>query len=177
MNFISVQMTGILVFVSFFLAVLPADAHFFGATTQVDGFDLVFSPSPDIPVAGSNSTYLNFSVLRNGSNISNIQAAVVIAEKDSGLAVEQIPYRAYEFSDISIPFTFQKAGSYAVELQVRITGDDKYQANPLVARFELSVDNPGAPAIPFDELMIYYITPAGVVIAALSIYLHSKKKI
>jgi hypothetical protein len=167
-------------FVSFFfllLDVFPADAHFFGATTQVDGFDLVFSPSPNIPVAGSNSTYLNFSVLRNGTNISNIQAAVVIAEKDSGLAVEQIPYRTYEFSDISIPITFQKAGSYTVELQVRIAGDEKYQATPLDAKFDLGVENPGAPAIPFDELMLYYVTPAGVVIAALSIYLHSKKKI
>jgi hypothetical protein len=161
----------------FCFAAVPADAHFFGATVQVDGFDVVFSPIPNIPVAGSNSTYLNFSVLKNGTNISNIQAALVITEKDSGVSVEQIPYRAYEFSDISIPYTFQKAGSYTVALLVRITDDEKFQANPLEAKFDLSVENPGSPAIPFDELMLYYVTPAGIVVAALSIYLHSKKKI
>lgn len=159
------------------LNMVPVDAHFFGTTKQIDGYELVFSPSPDVPVAGSNSTYLNFSVLQNGTNIPNIQAAVVISEKNSDVLVEQLPYRVYEFSDLSVRYTFPKAGEYTVTLLVRITDHEKYQATPLEARFDLNVENPGAPAIPLDELMLFYVTPASVVIAALSVYLHSKKKL
>lgn len=151
-----------------------ADAHFFGATKQVDKYQIVFSPSPVNPRAGNNSTYLNFSVLENGSNILNIQSAVVVTEKNSGNPVGQLPYRLYEFSDISIPYTFSEPGSYTVTLQNRITGDEKYQAVPLEASFDLKVDGPG---IPIDDLLLIYVTPAAVAIAGITIYLHSKGKL
>ena len=40
-----------------------AYGHFFGATQNIDKYQVVFSPYPSNPVAGSNSTLLNFSVL------------------------------------------------------------------------------------------------------------------
>jgi hypothetical protein len=149
-------------------------AHFFGVTRNIDNYQVIFAPSPTTPVVGDNSTSLNFSILENNTNIYNIHSAVVITEKNSGRTVEQIPYRVYEFSDITLPYTFQNATDYTITLQTRITGDEKYQNTPLVASFDISVGNQ---LIPFDELMLFYVTPTTIAIAAIAIYLHSKKKI
>lgn len=161
-----------------FLSQTPqTEAHFFGETKRVDEYQIVFAPYPTNPVAGSNSTYLNFSVLYNGTNIVNVYAALVVADKQSGAPVGQIPYKLYEFSDISFPYIFSEPGTYTVTLQTRITGDDKYQATPLEASFDLQVDSPYALSIPFDELILFYMTPAAAAIAGIAIYLHSKKKL
>ena len=151
-----------------------AYGHFFGATKNIDNYQVVFAPNPSTPIAGDNSTSLNFSVLENNSNIYSIYAAMVVTEKQSGDIIAQMPYKFQEFSDITIPYTFNDTGTYVVTLQTRIAGDEKYQDSPLVASFDISVGNQ---LIPFDELMLFYVTPATVVIAGIVIYLHSKKKL
>jgi hypothetical protein len=151
-----------------------AYGHFFGATKNIDNYQVVFSPNPSTPIANDSSTSLNFSVLENNSNIYNIYSAMVVTEKQSGAVIAQVPYKFQEFSDISIPYTFNETGNYAVTLQTRIRGDAKYQANPLVASFDISVGNQ---LIPFEELMLFYVTPTAVIIAGIAIYLHSKKKL
>jgi len=151
-----------------------AYGHFFGAAQNIDKYQVVFAPYPSNPIAGSNSTLLNFSLLENNTNIYNIHSALVVTDKQSGDIVDQVPYRLYEFSDITIPYTFDDTGRYVVTLHTRITGDEKYQASPLVASFDISVGNG---FIPFDELMLFYVTPAAVAIATVVVYLHSKKRI
>lgn len=99
---------------------------------------------------------------------------MVVNDKQSGAVIAQVPYKFQEFSDISIPYTFNKTGNYAVTLQTRIPGDEKYQDNPLAASFDISVGNQ---LIPFDELMLFYVTPTAVIIAGIAIYLHSKNKL
>jgi hypothetical protein len=154
--------------------VIVAYGHFFGATKNIDNYQVIFAPNPTTPIAGDDSTSLNFSILENNSNIYNIYAAMVVTEKESGDIIAQVPYKFQEFSDITIPYTFNDTGTYVVTLQTRIAGNEKYQANPLVASFDISVGNQ---LIPFDELMLFYVTPATVVIAGIVIYLHSKKKL
>jgi hypothetical protein len=149
-------------------------AHFFGTTKNVDNYQVIFAPSPSTPVTGDNSTLLNFSVLENNANVYNLYVAMVVTDKQSGNIIGQIPYKFQEFSDISIPYMFNDTGTYVVTLQTRITGDEKYQNTPLVASFDISVGNQ---LIPFDELMLFYVTPATVAVAGIAIYLHSKKKI
>lgn len=151
-----------------------AYGHFFGATKNIDNYQIIFAPSPSTPITGDNSTSLNFSVLENNANIYNIHAAMVVTEKQSGDIIGQIPYRFQEFSDITIPYTFNDTGTYVVTLQTRIAGDEKYQDDPLVASFDVSVGNQ---FIPFDELMLFYVAPATAAIAGIAIYLHSKKKL
>lgn len=151
-----------------------AYGHFFGATKDVDGYQVVFAPYPSAPIAGSNSTVLNFSVLRNSDNIYNIHSALIITDRQTGDAISQIPYRFYEISDISIPYTFNETGDYVVTLRTIIVGDEKYETTPLEASFDISV---GGPYLPLDELMLFYITPAAVAIAGIAVYLHSKKKL
>src|ERR671915_1718472 len=148
--------------------------HFFGATKNIDNYQVIFAPSPSTPITGDNSTSLNFSVLENNANIYNIYTAMVVTDKQSGDIIAQMPYKFQEFSDITIPYTFNETGTYVVTLQTRIAGDEKYQVNPMVASFDISVGNQ---LIPFDELMLFYVTPATVVIAGIVIYLHSKKKL
>ena len=158
------------------LATNAAYAHFFGATKTIDNYQVIFQPSPSLPVAGDNSTLLNFRILKDGNNIYNSYVALVISDKSSGAPVEQFSYRQYEFSDITVPYTFQSPGDYVVELRTRVADDEKYQAQPLVASFDLSVQDPNQ-LIPFDELMLFYVTPGAAATAGIVVYLHSKKKI
>ena len=151
-----------------------AYGHFFGATKNIDNYQVIFAPSPSTPITGDNSTSLNFSVLENNANIYNIYTAMVVTEKQSGDIIGQVPYRFQEFSDITIPYTFNDTGTYVVTLQTRIAGDEKYQDDPLVASFDISVGNQ---LIPFDELMLFYVAPTTAAIAGIAIYLHSKKKL
>ncbi|NOJ28121.1 MAG: hypothetical protein DA330_08950, partial [Nitrososphaera sp.] len=61
---------------------------------------------------------------------------------------------------------------YILTLETRIIGDEKYESSPLIASFDLSV---GLPGVPFDELMLYYVTPGAVAVTGISMYLQSKK--
>lgn len=146
--------------------------HFFGTTKNIDNYQVIFAPNPSTPIEGDNSTSLNFSILENNTNIYNVYAALQITERESGDIVGQVPYKLYEFSDIAIPYTFNDTGNYLVTLQTRVTGDEKYQANPLVVSFDLPVGNQ---LVPFDELMLFYVTPTAVAISGVAIYLHFKK--
>src|SRR5215210_1419629 len=151
-----------------------AYAHFFGATKNIDNYQVIFAPTPSTPIADDNSTSLNFSVLENNTNIYNIHAALEVTDKQSGEIVAQMPYKLYEFSDITIPYAFNDTGNYVITLQTRIIGDEKYQASPLQASFDISVGNQ---LIPFDELMLFYVTPATAVVAGIAVYLRYKKKL
>jgi hypothetical protein len=151
-----------------------AYGHYFGATKNIDNYQVIFSPNPSTPISGDNSTSLNFSVLENNTNIYNIYAALEVTDKQSGHIIGQVPYQLYEFSDIAIPFKFNETGDYVVTLQTRITGDEKYQANPLLVSFDIPVGNQ---LIPFDELMLFYVTPTAVAITGIAIYMHFKKKL
>jgi hypothetical protein len=151
------------------LLVTPTHAHFFGATQEIDGYQVIFASYPQTPIIGANST-LNFSILENGSNIFNVYAAVVVSDK-TGEPVHQEPYRQYEISDITVPYVFAQSGDYVVTVLTRIPGHEKYQAQPLSASFDISA---GPPGMPLDELMLYYVTPAAVAITGIAVYLYSR---
>jgi hypothetical protein len=72
---------------------------------------------------------------------------------------------------------FAEPGNYVVTIQTRVIGDEKYETTPLEASFDLLVEPPGGQGMPVEELMLFYVTPASVVIAGIAIYLHSKGKI
>lgn len=155
------------------LSTIPARAHFFGATQEIGGYQVVFMPYPSTPITGANST-LNFSVLANGSNIYNIYSAVVVADRATGEPLHQEPYRLYETSDMTVPYVFEETGDYVVTLHTRIPGDEKYGSQPLSASFDVSA---GPPGMPLDELLLYYVTPAAVAIAGIGAYLYSRGRL
>ena len=155
-----------------------AYAHFFGISKNIDNYQIVFQPLPIVPEANENST-LNFSILdKDNANVYNVYAALVIREKNTGKVVGQIPYKFYEFSDITFPYKFANNTDYIATFEARINGDPKYQDNPLISNFDISVGNNNASrvTIPFVQLMLYYVTPATVAVAGITIYVFSKKK-
>ncbi len=111
--------------------------------------------------------------MENDTDVYNVFVSLIIKDRNSGNVVEQIPYKFYEFGDISLPHTFQNVSDYIITLQARINGDPKYEVNPLKANFDISVVNPSE--IPF----IAYIISLTLIIAAIAgivIYIDFFKK-
>ena len=97
-----------------------------------------------IPIAEDNSTQINLSVLDNeGQNINLMFSSLSIKQKETGELVKTFPYRLYEFSDMTFPYTFPKSGTYIVTLNSKINGDPVYSKNPLVVDFDLPVRSGG----------------------------------
>lgn len=160
-------------FVLLLFAAKPIDAHFFGATQDIDGYRVIFAPYPSSPTIGQDMT-LNFSVLENGANLFNAYAAIKVQDRSTDKVIFQDPYRQYEISDITVPYVFAEQGDYLVTIETRIPEHIKYQAQPLAATFSITAFPPG---IPLDELLIYYVAPAAVAAAGIAVYLHSKNMI
>jgi hypothetical protein len=79
---------------------------------------------------------------KDNLNVNNVYAALIIKEKNTGKVVGQIPYKFYEFSDITFPYKFQNNLDYTANLESRISGDPKYEAKPPIADFDIFVGNP-----------------------------------
>ena len=111
-----------------------AYAHIFGAgqtTKNIDNYKIKFRTSPSVILTDDNSTNkLNFSIQQNNTDVYNVFAALTIKEKNPDKIIAQIPYRLYEFGDITFPYVFEKSADYQVTLVAKITGDPKYEENP-----------------------------------------------
>ncbi len=152
-------------------------AHFFGASKNIGNYQIVSAPYPALPLAGDNSTLLNFSILdKDNHNVNNIFASLIIKNKMNGSIVQNFPFKFYEFSDITFPYTFKEIGDYQVTLLIKINGDPTYSLTPISVDFDISATNPNQ-IIPTDELIIYYAMPALAVIAGIVVYLRRKNKI
>ena len=151
--------------------------HFFGTTKNIGNYQIVFAPYPSLPFAGDNSTLLNFSILdRDNQNVNNIFASLIIKNKLNESTIQNFPFRFYEFSDITFPYTFKEIADYQVSLLVKINGDPTYSQTPMSVDFDISATNPNQ-VIPTDELITYYVVPALAVIAVIVVYLRHKIKI
>jgi hypothetical protein len=124
-------------------------SHYAYAHTTVDSgaisktidnkYQIAFQIYPKFARADQDTT-LHFSIVDDkGSNLVGVYAALVMKEKEGGAIVEQMPYRFYESSDISIPYKFHDNSDYIATLFTRISGDSKYLATPLQADFDIPV--------------------------------------
>ena len=140
-------------------------SHFAYAHTTVDSraitktidnkYKIAFQLYPKFASAGQDTT-LHFSIVDGkGSNLVGVYAALVMKEKERGTIVEQMPYRFYESSDISIPYKFHDNSNYVATLFTRISGDSKYLATPLEADFNIPVGQ--ATTISPNELLVMVI--------------------
>ena len=142
-------------------------------TKNIDKYQVVFLPFPSVPLSNDNSTKLNFSLLENNTDVYNVFVSLIIKDRNSGNVVEQIPYKFYEFGDITLPYIFQNVSDYIITFQARINGDPKYEVNPLKANFDISVVNPSE--ISFI-VWILSLIPILAVIPGILIYIFFKKK-
>jgi hypothetical protein len=177
MALISSQMNGlVIIFLLIIIAIDIADiskthAHFIGGETKtIEKYDVLFLLSPPKPVVDDNSTKLNFSIQdkdEGNTDVNLIFAALTIKEKNSDTVVHQVPYKLYEFGDITFPYTFKNNTDYEAVLQARISGEPKYEST-LTASFDISAVNPTS-ALPFDQLMTYYVIPITIVLGVIVI--------
>jgi hypothetical protein len=151
--------------------------HFFGTTKMIGDYQVIFAPYPSLPFAGDNSTLLNFSILdKENQNVNNIFVSLIIRNKSDGAIIQNIPFKFFEFSDITIPYTFKEIGDYQISLLVRIDGDPTYSQTPISVDFDLSTTSPNQ-IIPTHELVAYYLLPGLSVVAIIAAYLKHKNKI
>jgi hypothetical protein len=141
-------------------------------TKNIDKYQVVFLPFPSVPLSNDNSTKLNFSLLENNTDVYNVFVSLIIKDKNSGNVVEQIPYKFYEFGDITFPYIFQNVSDYIVTLQARINGDPKYEDNPLIANFDISAMSG---EIPFIAWMVALI-PVFAAIGGILIYIDFSRR-
>jgi hypothetical protein len=152
-----------------------AYAHIFGggqSIKNIDKYQIKFRTSPSVILADDNfTTRLSFSIQQNNTHVYNVFAALTIKEKNPDKVVAQIPYRLYEFGDITFPYVFKKSADYQVTLQAKI-GDPKYDENPIVINYDVSV------GISFNEFMIYFVLPiiVAITIAGLIYYYFASRK-
>lgn len=158
-------------------------SHYAYAHSTVDGgaivkttdnkYQIAFQLYPKFASAGQNAT-LHFSILNeNGSNLVGVYAALVMKEKEPGTIVEQMPYRFYESSDISIPYKFHDNSKYVATLLTRIGGDSKYFTTPLQADFDIPVGQ--TTTISPNELLVMVVPFTSVLVGGI-IFGFKKKK-
>ena len=136
-------------------------------------YQIAFEMYPKFASAGQDTT-LHFSYLDgNKSNLVSIYTGLVIKEKVTGRIVDQMPYRFYEFGDISIPYKFHNNSDYVATLLTRINGDSKYFTTPLQADFDIPVGQ--TTIISPNELLIAVI-PFTLALVGGIIFLFKQKK-
>ena len=159
-----------------------AYAHIFSdtenaVTKNVDGkYQVAFLSYPSTPLVNDTSTKLNFSIMENNTDAPNLLTSLVIMDKVTGSVVEQTPYKFHEFGDVTYPYVFQDEGKYTVAVQAKINGDPKYESSPLVASFDVSVQNMEKSSNLFSQIMLFYVTPIMAVIVGTIIYIDRKRE-
>jgi hypothetical protein len=111
-----------------------------GIVKTIDNsYQVSFLLYPKFASAGQNAT-MHFDILnKSNSNLVGVHAALVMKEKETGKIVEQMPYKFYESTNISMPYEFDDNSDYVATLLTRIEGDTKYLASPLQADFDIPV--------------------------------------
>jgi hypothetical protein len=108
---------------------------------EKDGYNIAFLPYPAQPTVNDSSTLLNFNVQKDGNDVTNTFISLIIMDKTSKKIVYQVPYKFYEFSDITYPYTFKNQSTYSLSLLTKVAGDPKYENNPLIESFEIEISN------------------------------------
>src|SRR5918999_4126694 len=137
-----------------------------------DKYQIAFQLYPKFVSADQNAT-LHFSILdENGSNLVGVYAALVMKEKEPGTTVEQMPYRFYESSDISIPYKFHDNSDYVATLLTRISDDSRYLTTPLQADFDVSAQQ--TTTISTNDLLLM-VVPFTAALVGSFVFLFKKK--
>jgi hypothetical protein len=155
-----------------------AYAHIFPGTPNAifkekGGYQIGFLPYPKNPIINDNGTLLNLNVQQNGNDVSNTYVSLIIMDKNTKKIVHQVPYKFYVFADMSYPYIFKNDGEYSLSLLTKISGDKKYENNPLIATFDLSTE--GASKNDNINSIIIYSLIALVVAVTLIVMIYLKK--
>jgi len=161
-----------------------AYAHIYPGTPnslfiEKDGYQIEFLPYPKNPKVDDNSTLLNFNVQKEGIDVANIFASLIIMDKDTRKIVHQIPYQFYLFADMSYLYVFKNEGKYSLSLLTKIAGDEKYKDMPLIVTFDLDTEgvviNNGSN---INSIIIYSVIALAILVGLIFIYfIYFKKRL
>jgi len=161
-----------------------AYAHIYPGTPnslfiEKDGYQIGFLPYPKNPKVDDNSTLLNFNVQKEGIDVANIFASLIIMDKDTRKIVHQIPYQFYLFADMSYLYVFKNEGKYSLSLLTKIAGDEKYKDMPLIVTFDLDTEgvviNNGSN---INSIIIYSVIALAILVGLIFIYfIYFKKRL
>jgi hypothetical protein len=113
--------------------------------------------------------------MENNTDVPFLFTSLVITAKNTGSVVGQTPYKFHEFGDVTCPYIFQKDGEYTVAIQAKINGDPKYKSQPLIASFDVKVQDMQKMTNSFQHIMLFYITPALAGIVGIIIYSENRR--
>jgi hypothetical protein len=147
----------------------PAYAHIFTDTENTVTKNVVGLSVND------TSTKLNFSIMKNNTDVPFLFTSLVITDKNTGRIVEQTPYKFHEFGDVTYPYTFRDDGEYKVAIHTKINGDPKYKSQPLIASFDIEVQDMQKMTNSFQQLMLFYVTPVLAGIVGIIIYAENRR--
>ena len=159
-----------------------AYAHIFPGTPnsvfiEKDGYQIGFLPYPKNPKVNDDNTLLNLNIQKNGSDISNTYVSLIILDKNTRKIVYQVPYKFYLFADMSYPYIFENEGKYSLSLLTKITGDEKYEDNPLVATFDIQTEGTINKISNVNSIITYSVVALAIVIGIIFIYKKRSKLI
>ena len=159
-----------------------AYAHIFNdtenaVTKDVDSrYQVSFLPYPIGLKVNDTSTKLNFSIMENNSDVPLLFTSLLIKDKNTGETIEQTPYKFHEFGDVTYPYIFQKDGDYIVSIQAKINGDPKYETQPLIASFDVSVQDMQKLTSTLQQIMLVYLTPVLAATVGGIIYIQHRRE-
>jgi hypothetical protein len=91
--------------------------------------------------------------------------------------VHQVLYKFYLFSDMSYPYVFKHEGKYSLSLLTKISGDEKYEINPLIVSFELNTESTVYKISDVNSIIIFSIIAFPIIICIIFIYRNKLKLI
>jgi hypothetical protein len=151
LNFRTISCVLFLVGILFLLSLVPTwhnkvYAHIFSEIPNAifkekDGYSIAFLPYPAHPKVNDNTTLLTFNVQKKGNDVTNTFISLIIMDKNSKKIVYQVPYKFYEFADMTYSYTFQNQSKYSLSLLTKVAGDSKYENNPLIVSFDIEISN------------------------------------
>ena len=152
-----------------------AYAHIFPGTPNAvfiekDGYQIGFLPYPKNPKVNDDNTLLNLNVQKNGNDVGNTFVSLIIMDKNTQKIVHQVPYKFYLFADMSYPYVFKNEGKYSLSLLTKISGDGKYENNPLIVTFELDTDGIVNKISSANSIIIYSVIALTIIICIVFIY-------
>jgi len=119
---------------------------------------------------------LNLNVQKNGNDVGNTFVSLIIMDKNTQKIVHQVPYKFYLFADMSYPYVFKNEGKYSLSLLTKISGDEKYENNPLIVTFELDTDGIVNKISSANSIIISTVIALTIIICIVFIY-RSKLKL
>ena len=152
-----------------------AYAHIFRGTPnsifiEDNDYQIGFLPYPKNPKVNDNNTLLNFNVQKDGEDVTNTFVSLIIMDKTTKKIIHQIPYKFYLFADMSYSYVFKNEGKYSLSLLTKISGDEKYENNPLIVTFDLDTENTRNKITSSVNSIIFVVIAFTILLAIIFIY-------